>query len=192
MYSSTQTRLLRHVPSAAFAAWSRPRIAATRSAFAETSFVARAGRGPNYAGPATAGTINLERLSSTARAKELPEWPRISSISTPERLQVAAAVALVDDRWRKAEPDEHQIEDQTSGSSVAVEKRVNLLKSGMERRRFSIRDGSVSSAGDSPCVASRASWTGLQATEVGAFRLGTVGCRADGNAPGVSRIVALG
>jgi hypothetical protein len=44
-YSSTQAEELRQVPSAAFAALSLPRAAATRKAFAESSGVASAGSG---------------------------------------------------------------------------------------------------------------------------------------------------
>jgi hypothetical protein len=65
MRSSTQARDCARSPSAALAALTvaRPRIAATWSAFPDPSKVGSTGSGTSLAGPAAAGTTNLQRLS---------------------------------------------------------------------------------------------------------------------------------
>ena len=125
------------MPSAAFAALSLPRTAATRSAFADRS-----------SGVASA-TISTEprRAGNRGRDRIFWECSRIGRADSPRGRGyppltisprgrgIAHAIALVDDRRRIAWSDQQQVEQQSPGATVAVEERMDPLKAGVQVRQ---------------------------------------------------------
>ena len=66
-------------------------------------------------------------------SEHLSESTCVSRIRSLQSAQVPCTVSLVDDGGRVAVSDQDEVEDQPPGPAVAVEKRVNLFETAMER-----------------------------------------------------------
>ena len=133
MYSSTQCRELRHWPSG-------PSSGAKTAPFRCRPQRRRLDGGRfqrgqwNESGRAGHGRDNepVQAVEDGSR-EHFPEGTRVAGVSPAQRTQVSGAVTLVDDRRRIAEPDEDKVENQPACPPVAVQKRVDLLESAVNR-----------------------------------------------------------
>jgi hypothetical protein len=60
--------------------------------------------------------------------EELAERAIVTSVGSPEGLEIASAFSLSDDRWRVAQSDEQQVRQQAASSTVAIKERVYPLE----------------------------------------------------------------
>ena len=168
-------------------------MAATRSAFAESvrSRERRQRHEPRRAGDRRHDEL-VEVVEHRAR-EELAERTRVALVGAAERVQVAGAVALVDDRRRDPEPDEEEVQDQAARSPVAVEERMDLLEAGVEdRERLGDRSLRLPSRSALPRRSSRASRPARRSIAGGCMPPGNGSMSCSRNEPGPSRSVACG
>jgi hypothetical protein len=59
---------------------------------------------------------------------QLGQQPGVAFVGPVEGIQVRVALALVDDRGREAEPDQHQVQQQPAGAAVAVQERMDAFE----------------------------------------------------------------
>jgi hypothetical protein len=69
--------------------------------------------------------------SVTALAKSSASGP-LAPIRPPQRVQISRPVSLIDDRWRKAVPDQQEIRRQPAYSPVPVAEGVDSLEASVE------------------------------------------------------------
>src|SRR5207244_10821293 len=139
----------------------------------------------------------LVQVVENRARRQLSEQPGVTSVGSLQRPQVIVALTLVDDHGRVAEADEHQIEHETTGSAIPVEKRMDLVEATMKYREslrkvrapgFKIVDlaqpGRHFSAGQNPRGRSHSSWEQVDVVlpkVARAFSIGSV--RMRGNVP---------
>jgi hypothetical protein len=165
-------------------------LAAARSAPSESCAFASAAKGHEAARSCHGRDDEAVQVVEHGAGDELAEEAGLAAIGGAECPEVAGAVALVDDRGRVAEPDQREVEEQPSGSTVAVEERVDALEEAVR--------GSQRSTGASDAATARRSSTHPRIAGVtsvhggGVMPAGTGRMSCSRNAPGRSRSLASG